>query len=167
MWASGQYKSYWKIFGRFGCLLRRWQQRLAGLDGLIPALKFGWGDEVYARWLLRQLWWLPLKEEPSPDDALCRLWWRYVCVSARITMYLGMLLSIVIPCKLVIPCQLNNDNVVTWSSWTITLWCNMWISHWGNHGSFHVLCIWSSEETLKHLFLQCPLAISCSNIIAF
>ena len=37
----------------FGCHLRRRQQRLEGLDGLIHALKFGWGDEVYAYWCSR------------------------------------------------------------------------------------------------------------------
>ena len=34
----------------FGCHLRRRQWRIEGLDGLIPALKFGWEDEDYARW---------------------------------------------------------------------------------------------------------------------
>ena len=35
----------------FGCHLRQRQWRLEALDGLVPTLKFGWGDEdeVYAR----------------------------------------------------------------------------------------------------------------------
>jgi hypothetical protein len=47
------------------------------------------------------LWWLPVKE-PSSDDALHQLWWRFVCISARITMYIGVLPSVVKPCTLVI-----------------------------------------------------------------
>jgi hypothetical protein len=36
-------------------------------------LEFGSEDEVHAADILRQLWWLPVKEEPSPADALQRL----------------------------------------------------------------------------------------------
>jgi hypothetical protein len=44
--------------------IQAWLQRSwEGLGGLV---KFGWKDEVYAADNLRQLWWLPVKEEPSP-----------------------------------------------------------------------------------------------------
>ena len=33
----------------FGCHIRQRQWRIEGLDGLVPTLKFGLEDEVYAR----------------------------------------------------------------------------------------------------------------------
>jgi hypothetical protein len=76
--------------------------------------------------VLHQLRWLLVKEEPLPDDALCWLWWRFVCVSTRIMMYIGVLPSVVTPCKLIILWCMTMIATVIWQcdgllSWTITL----------------------------------------------
>ena len=94
----------------FGCHLRRRQRRIEGLDGLVPALKFGWGDEdeVYAHWCTmptlmiaheggsftrrRSTSTLMIVREGGAftNQHVRLLWWSPVCVSASITMYLGV-----------------------------------------------------------------------------
>jgi len=39
---------------------------MEGLGGLVPTLKFGSEMKATPADKLRRLWWLPVKEEPSP-----------------------------------------------------------------------------------------------------
>jgi hypothetical protein len=63
-------------------------------------LKFGFEEGVYARWLSTPTLMTTVKEEPSPADALQRLWWRCVCISTRLIYIIGVLTSVVKPCNL-------------------------------------------------------------------
>jgi hypothetical protein len=109
---SGQYKSYRLILDRFGWNLR-WPWGLGlGVDGLVPTLKCGWEDGVYARWHSTPTLMTAVKEEPLLADALQRLEWRCVCVSARLIDVIGVLTSVV---KLVQTCNsMMYDCDISW-----------------------------------------------------